>query len=294
MAVHVPTYTRKYSFEKYRPVQATRLDTRKSESDAQALLERLGQPVPPGGFQAHPLFPALQDYCMDVTVNIDWYEEQRQRTRRDWKRLFYGIIAAGGVTSSVAIGLAYWLKTEAAITLFLAAFLPAIQGMASATDHKARLGGFWKASADLKELLFRLEEAWRGKALEQDRVTYHVDGRDVERTFEEVLKLDRTTARQIARAERENFFNTFKSPTEAVSRFSESIATMGKPAKPADPKTQEAERAKQAQPPPEAATRLKSTAEELSRLIQDIKDPGKRTEVLGAALKIIQVLSKAP
>jgi hypothetical protein len=314
MATPGDTGARRYSFEKYRPIHETRLDAQKAESDAMALLERLGQKEPAGGFSKHPLFPAVRDYCSEVTVNIEWYEERRQRAERSWKRIFLGVIAAGALTSLLAVSLATWLKTEAAITLFLAAFLPAAQGLASAIDHKARMGGFWKAAADLKELLFRMEEAWRGRELEQDRVTYRLEEHDVERTFEEVLKLDRATARQIGRAERESFFNTFKSPAEVITRFSESIASSRKPDEPSSegrrgddtatvPGAGTPRSPAATQPPgqetpalasalPELSARLKDSADGLMRIVQDIEDPKKRAEALATAMKLVQGLSK--
>lgn len=279
---------RRYSFEKYRPLQETRLDAQRAANDAEALLERLGQKAPEGTYSTHPLFPAVFDYCKEVTLNIDWYEERRKKAEEDWKNLFFGVIAAGVVTAGLTIALSSWLHLQGAITVFLAALLPALQGLSSATDHKSRMGGFWKASADLKELLFRLEEAWRGKDLETDRVGYHVDGQDVERSFEEVLRLDRIAARQICRAERESFFNTFKSPAEVVSKFSESLASMGRKEEPTG-KEPEKEPVSS-----ELATRLKASAEGLTQLIHDIEDPKKRAEALAAAMKLVQGLSKGP
>lgn len=288
----------RYSFEKYRPLHETRREAEKAQQDAQTLLVRLGQKPPQGGVQAHPLFPKLKEYCAEVTVNIEWYEERRKQAKEDWKNLFFAVIAGGGLTAALAIFLAEKVQTEVAITIFLAAFLPALQGLSSAIDHKSRMGGFWKASADLKELLFRLEEAWRGKDLEKEKVTYHVEGHDVERTFEEVLKLDRSAARQVCRAERESFFNTFKSPAEVVSKFSESIASIRKPEPPAAKKPEgtqaPAATAQAPQParPAELATNVKSAAEGLSQLMKEIEDPDKRAVALAEAVKLLQGLSK--
>ncbi|MBN1208685.1 MAG: hypothetical protein JXB05_27740 [Myxococcaceae bacterium] len=296
MAIQGTPGARRYSFEKYRPLHLCRLDARKADNDAEALLERLGQQAPEGGYSTHPFFQTLRDYCGEVTLNIDWYEERRQMAEKEWKKIFYRVIAAGTVTASLAVVVSQWAASEVALTLFLAAFLPALQGLASGIDHKSRMGGFWKASADLKELLFRLEEAWRGKDLEKDKVAYHVDGGvDVERTFTEVLKLDRMTARQICRAERESFFNTFKSPAEVVSKFSESIASLRKPEE-APEKKEEAESTgappEQAPASPELATHLKASAQGLTQVLQDIQDPQKRTDAIATALKLVQGLSK--
>ncbi len=291
MAVDGSAGSRRYSFEKYRPLQETRRDNRRSANDAEILLERLGQPEPEGGYSKHPLFPRIRDYCAEVTINIDWYEERRKTTEKQWKRTVFFVIAAGLVAATTATVLSHMLNTALAVTIFLAPLLPALQGLASAVDFKARMGSFWKAASDLKELLFLLEEAWRGKDLVKDKVLYVVEGRDVERTFEEVLRLDRITARHICRAERETFFNTFKSPADVVAKFSESLSALR------NPMDVRALRPETLPPPPTPplsalATHLKTTAEELSQLVKELEDPEKRPVALARAATLFQGLSK--
>lgn len=162
-----------------------------------------------------PLSDLLDRYCLEVPLNIRWYEEAR---RRAFSRLVLFNTLIVGIALA-ALGVTAWMlfhprppsatggMSFAQLSITVAALLGAVQVLAAANDHKARVGIFWKAAADLKEQLYSFEESWRGKV---------VAGGKVAPDFETLVRQELKAARKIARDERTEFFNTYKSTQELV------------------------------------------------------------------------------
>lgn len=260
--------SQRYSFERFRPVEESRLETQDAAHDARILLARLGQRPPEGktDLAEHPLFERVKGFCADVTLNIKWYEEKREETQRLWYGLFalIFVLACGGSILMMSLS-AKW-ASNLWLTFALGLTLPSLQAFTSAVDYKARLGAFWKASADLKELLFALEDLWRGKDLQADEA------------FARMLEECRVAARRICRQERDAFFQTYKSPAELVDKLSSTFY-------PSRERGAEAVKGPKAHDP---AANLKVAAEGMTKLIGDMPDPQARSESAAAAMKALQ------
>lgn len=280
MGVGARDSSQRYSFEDFRPVEESRLETQDAGHDARILLARLGQQPPPGkaDLSEHPLFDSVKDFCAEVTLNIKWYEEKREQTQRLWYGLFALILVLSCGGSILVMSLARTWESSLWLTFALGLTLPSLQAFTSAVDYKARLGAFWKASADLKELLFALEDTWRGRNLQEDVVTLEVNGTTVSRSFPRYLEECRAAARRICRQERDSFFQTYKSPAELVDRLSSNFSTM---------RERSAEFMK-GQKEYDPAANLKAAAEGVSKLIGGMPDPKARSESAAAAMRALQ------
>lgn len=272
--------SQRYSFEHFRPVEESRLETQDAAHDARILLARLGQQPPPGktDLAEHPEFARVKAFCAEVTLNIKWYEEKREETQRLWYGLFALIVVLSCGGGVLLVSLAHKWASNLWLTFALGLTLPSLQAFTSAVDYKARLGAFWKASADLKELLFALEDTWRGKDLQADTVTLELNGAAITRSFPRYLEDCRLAARRICRQERESFFQTYKSPAELVDKLSSNFSSLR-------------ERGVEPLKGPreyDPAASLKSAAEGIAKHIGDIPDPQARSESAAAAMKALQ------
>jgi len=163
----------------------------------------------------------LLKYCIEVPLNIAWYERARRsaQTIMRAQRLCVVVIMLGG------LGAVAWITTSqidkqlvtAQIGTMLATLLFALQVLVTATDKKAQLGGFWRASADLKEGWYTFEQSWSGRVpLERAALA----------EFETAVWQEIHNARKIARTEREAYFNTFKSAGELLTLASAGLDTV--------------------------------------------------------------------
>ncbi len=271
--------SQRYSFEHFRPVEETRLETQDAAHDARILLARLGQRPPEGktDLSAHPLFETVKDFCAEVTLNIKWYEEKREETQRLWYGLFALIVVLSCGGGLLMVALAHKWDSNLWLTFALGLTLPSLQAFTSAVDYKARLGAFWKASADLKELLFALEDTWRGRDLLTDLVTVEVNGTAVPKSFSRMLEECQATARRICRQERDAFFQTYKSPAELVDKLSNNFSAMRERGEfPRGPREYD------------PAANLKVAAEGVTKFIGGMPDPKARSESAAAAMKALQ------
>lgn len=168
----------------------------------------------------------LVRYCMDFPLNITWY--QRATAYNVWQQRLAGLfvvtlsVLALIVTAVPAMLPSFGGKTiteqtsiSAQIAVFVTATFGILRILAIATDRKACIGTFWKASADLKEALFTFEEAWRKKVVGKDS--------SVSQEFVTALLGELRFARKVARAERDSYFSAFNSPVDLMNTVSTGI-----------------------------------------------------------------------
>ena len=112
----------------------------------------------------------LVDYGMQVPVCIAWYQRQvRLKYRQQISfTVLLGVILAG--TIAALVYLAFRAPAEkspvimAQLGLLLSGLLGAAKVVAGTIDFQKHRSGFWEAAAKLKENLYTLEGAHRGKA----------------------------------------------------------------------------------------------------------------------------------
>jgi hypothetical protein len=97
----------------------------------------------------------------------------------------------------------------AQVGLVLSTIVGAWRLILTATDTSARIGIFWQASSDLKELHFSLGDKWRGRL--RDEIPADLVADVAERL---------RRARDVIRAERIAFFGTFRSPSSLLDTAS--------------------------------------------------------------------------
>ena len=155
-------------------------------------------------------------YAMDVPQNILWYtaateDEQREMERKGrWVQVI-GLVALVVIVGSAFIPLLkvpYGTVIGTQIGVVIAGVFGALQVLAGHVDNRARMAVFWKSRADLKEIMYRFEDKWKGKAVRDKKFTDNFQA-----ALESVLR----DARAIGDAEREAFFATYRSPTEMIA-----------------------------------------------------------------------------
>jgi hypothetical protein len=149
----------------------------------------------------------LVRYGMDVILNIRWYEREIPRLRQFRARMT-ALTVLVGLALVVLPAVAAWRLGDtpanqgvigAQVGLVLSTLVGAWRLILTATDTSARIGIFWQASSDLKELHFSLGDKWRG------RLGDEIPGDLVADVAERLRR-----AREIIRAERLAFFATFR------------------------------------------------------------------------------------
>lgn len=175
-----------------------------AEETLQVFLARLdipGNPEDAGGL--------LRQYIVDVHLNIEWYV-RRLHIEKLWQRLFVtgSVLLLPGIPALIW-GLSHfsdstttWTATQ--VTAVLTGVLAIHKSVAAWLDKRQLFGHFWRASAELKELLYSFELKWRGKA---------VAGGALRPELCEALVADLTRARQVVREERQGFYELYKSPS---------------------------------------------------------------------------------
>src|SRR4029079_17489276 len=98
------------------------------------------------------------------------------------------------------------------LTIFAGGALTVLQVIAALADGKALLTIFWKASSDLKELLYTFEQKWCGKAAVEAGGGFCAGSGFCE-AVDEALR----ASRAVTRAERVDFFATLRSPSDVVA-----------------------------------------------------------------------------
>ncbi|HVW26450.1 MAG TPA: hypothetical protein VHC69_13875 [Polyangiaceae bacterium] len=210
---------RRYAFEAESEGVGGRPPSRRTRHDAEQALavlrSRLG--VPADAKLEHDLSRALLRFCTDVVLNIAWYERARRREESRNRWMTSGMVAL----MVVALGLLFFTSLLPSLpvgvpapsgmlqlTVFAGGALTVLQVIAALADGKARLAIFWKASADLKELLYGFEQRWCDKAVV---ATGAAPG------FSDAIEEAMRSAHAITRAERLDFFATVRSPSDVVA-----------------------------------------------------------------------------
>jgi hypothetical protein len=152
-------------------------------------------------------------YATDVILNIHWYDREIRKQRRLRAALagltvFVGLFLMSapiwGGLALTKLGMAVSTNQGALgaqVGLVLSTVVAAWRLILTATDTSVRIGLFWQASSDLKELHFSLGDKWRGRFGDSIPSEFIAD-------VDERLK----KARDVTRSERAAFFGTFKSP----------------------------------------------------------------------------------
>jgi hypothetical protein len=212
---------RRYAFEEAESAGGkggphSRRTRQEAEKAVAVLRSRLD--APDGAVLDHELSHALLRFCTEVVLNIEWYEHARRReeSKNAW-------MTGGMVTLMIVALVLLFLSSllpafqSAAgacsgalqLTVFAGGALSVLQTVAALSDGKARLTIFWKASADLKELLYTFEEKWCGKAV-------GAAGASAPGFIDAVEDAVRG-ARAVTRAERVDFFTTLRSPSDVIA-----------------------------------------------------------------------------
>lgn len=193
-----------------------------------------------------PLGPEVEEallrYCMDVPLNISWYEKELARLRRRLQKFVSWSIAAGILVIALAlaiplIGIFFHQKPELITTIAADVVLIVMglggigQVLASRSDLRAQVAGFWSASSDLKEQLFDFVETWRGKLAAvcpepgkppSDPAVLGAIRAELRVALAQELK----EARKIVRQERAAFLATFRAPSEVLSLVTSTFETL--------------------------------------------------------------------
>lgn len=164
----------------------------------------------------------LLEYVVDVHLNIEWYVKRLAREQM-WRRIFIvasilllptiplliwrlGYIDAGaGAGSTSSTGSTSSGNTTAVqITAMITGILAIHKAIAAWLDKRQLFSLFWRASAELKEILYSLEQTWQGQA--------HIDG-ELRPEFLEAVNAGIKQARQIIHDERQNFYELYRYPS---------------------------------------------------------------------------------
>lgn len=190
-----------------------------SKAAARTLLARLRVPtalaraIEEGRSEA---WRALVDYGMQVPVCIAWYQQEVRRKQRQ-QTAFTVLLWVLLLITVVAVALIAWLAPDskssvlmAQLGVLLSGLLGVAKALAGAVDFQKQRSGFWEAAAKLKENLYTLEGAFRGKAV--------VDGA-LSQEFIDALCQATREARKIIAAEQRDFFDALASPTRVIELF---------------------------------------------------------------------------
>ncbi len=198
------------------PSRRTRQDAEKAVAVLRSRLD-----VPEVAVLDRDLAHALLRFCTEVVLNIDWYERARRREESKNRWMTRGMVALMVAAlvllfvSSLLPSLQAGVETPSGVlqlTIFAGGALTVLQVVAALSDGKARLTIFWKASSDLKELLYTFEQKWCGKAAVEAGGVLGAEGGFLE-AVDEALR----GSRAVTRSERVEFFATLRSPSDVVA-----------------------------------------------------------------------------
>lgn len=197
-----------------------------AEAQAQVMLRRLLAREPPAA-----TFALLVQYALACHLNVEWYErsirEERVKLARQTRLATIVAVVLIVTTAVGSVALGHYGETSATVVLthfavLLSAAFAVLRLLSGATASKAVASLFWQASADLKEGLYHFEQAWRGKAIDDD-------------DFRAALLVQIVQARVISQKERFDFFKLQKSPAEVLDGAATTLQTLlGRPASVAD------------------------------------------------------------
>jgi hypothetical protein len=153
-------------------------------------------------------------WAIEFPLNIKWYDAQIPRQQRyyNWSRNLAIVISAAMILGTTALVLLKENVTVSQLGVLVAGIFGVLQMIAAGSDPKARLGGFRKARADLKESMFTFLESWTNRATESQGA----QGLRPTPDFVTALLQEIRSGRKIARDERDTYFGTYKSATEIL------------------------------------------------------------------------------
>jgi hypothetical protein len=206
----------RYKFE-----EIVRKTVRTQEDAAQTLdtfVTRLGIPESPE--LREQLLDPLRHYVIEVHLNIDWYVRRLEHERR-LQLMFtaFSVVLLVGIPPLIALLSERIEKntasTMAVITAMITGILAIHKTLAAWLDKRQLFGHFWRASAELKEVLYSFEQAWGDKAVQ--------DGAP-QPEFLQAVQTDIARARQIVQAERQGFYEIYQSPAfDVFQRLHEAL-----------------------------------------------------------------------
>ncbi|MEO0895535.1 MAG: hypothetical protein AAFY71_03875 [Bacteroidota bacterium] len=161
--------------------------------------------------KAEGIKPLLIDFIKDIHLRIKWYS-RKLSVERAWGYVYIGmtILLLGAIPLLVfylSDSLAE-MKAESAyvmVAALISGILGTHKGFSSWLEQRRVVGTFWEALADLKELLYELEDKHRKLSAaewNEDSVEDLLD--DMRKGSSEALKIERK--------ERDAFFKNYKIP----------------------------------------------------------------------------------
>ena len=192
---------------------ARRRDRASALQQARVLAGRLQCPAPPDGGVQEPLVR----YAQHVILNVEWYEQsmrEQRRSRMRWISLFmilvlavfglFGAIVYGGIEDGSR-------SSMAEFAAILAGLVGLLKLLAQMSDSSRRMAGFHKARSALKQLLYSLENTWRGKTSSEGLLTP---------AFLDALNGSLAKAHEILDAEQAEFFASLATPAALLDGLS--------------------------------------------------------------------------
>lgn len=177
----------------------------------EVFLQRLETTLP----QDAAIEKLLLDFATDVHLNIAWYKRALRRERRVWHGLL-GLTLALIVATPLGVFLMA-KRAEAGvaseITTVLTGLFALYRVVVAAFDRRERFALFHEAGAELKEILYRFEQDWRGRVVAENFAA-----------FTAALKKAIADARIVVKQEQKQFFRTFEkqAPLDLGGVFSRS------------------------------------------------------------------------
>ena len=162
-------------------------------------------------------------YVVEVPLNIQWYEENLEtRTRRYHGFIFLSVLLLVAITPLVAVLPMIALEdklaggtTAAQVTGLLAGLFAVQRAFGVVLDDRKRIALYHEASAELKEMLYSLEEQWRRCSVVGEK-----NDEKIAPDLVKALREDVKAARAIVREERKkNFENMQAAPTLKIGEI---------------------------------------------------------------------------
>jgi hypothetical protein len=163
----------------------------------------------------------LVSFGMEVHLNIAWYVTKMKEQERQ-RRVFQIGICLLAFLGLCAIPIFWTLGKEShndwnliffQLTAFPAAGFGILRVLSSMTDTRCRLGIFWCARSGLGEILYLFEHKWQGQFAAARLPEFWAD-----------IDAGITNARQITRDERQKFFDSMVSVSDALSSTQQAVA----------------------------------------------------------------------
>ncbi len=194
---------------------ARRRDRASAIEQARVLAGRLGHPIPADQPPPEPLVR----YTQHVILNVEWYERSmghHRRSRLRWITLFVVLIlAVFALFGAIVFGQVEptGRSSIAEFAAVLAGFIGLLKLLAQMGDSSRRMAGFHKARSALKQLLYSLENTWRGKTSAEGALAP---------AFLEALNHSLAKAHEVLDAEQAEFFTSLATPAALFDGLSSS------------------------------------------------------------------------